>query len=81
MKTIIGALFTKRRGFSRKELTSIAGITDSGELSKQLKALINGDFIIEYDSFGNPPAVACKNYYTGVDTGTALTALNTRKFS
>ena len=56
MKTIIGALFTKKRGLSRKELTSLTGITDSGELSKQLKALIAGDFIIEYNSFGNSTA-------------------------
>lgn len=56
MKTIIGALFTKKRGLSRKELTGLTGITDSGELSRQLKALIAGDFIIEYNSFGNNSA-------------------------
>ena len=40
-----------------------------------------GNVILASQLFGNSPAVACKNYYTGVDTGTALTALNTRKFS
>ena len=40
-----------------------------------------GNAILASQLFGNSPAVACKNYYTGVDTGTALTALNTRKFS
>ena len=64
MKAIIGALFTKRRGLSRKELTSQTGITDSGELSKQLKALISGDFIIEYESFGNSKA---ETFYKLVD--------------
>ena len=53
MKSIIEALFTKRRGLSRKELTNFTGITDGGDLSKQLKALISGGFIMEYNSFGN----------------------------
>ena len=53
MKSIIEALSTKRRGLSRKELTDYTGITDGGDLSKQLKAFINGDFITEYCSFGN----------------------------
>ncbi|MBR0133586.1 MAG: AAA family ATPase [Lachnospiraceae bacterium] len=53
MKSIIEAISTKRRGLSRKELTNYIGITDGGDLSKQLKALINGDFITEYCSFGN----------------------------
>ena len=53
MKSITYALSTKRRGLSRKELTDYVGITDGGDLSKQLKALINGDFITEYCSFGN----------------------------
>ncbi len=53
MKSIIEALSTKKRGLTRKELTDYTGITDGGDLSKQLKALINGDFIIEYHSFGN----------------------------
>ena len=53
MKTIVGAIGSKTRGLTRKELTTQTGISDSGELSKQLKALISGDFIIEYNSFGN----------------------------
>ncbi len=40
-----------------------------------------GNVILASQLFGNSPAVAAKNYYTGVDTGTALTALNQRKFS
>lgn len=53
MKSIIEALFTKSRGLSRKELTELTGITDGGDLSKQLKALLSGDFVMEYNSFGN----------------------------
>lgn len=39
-----------------------------------------GNVILASQLFGNSPAVAAKNYYTGVDTGTALTALNKRRF-
>ena len=40
-----------------------------------------GNVILASQLFGNSPAVACKNYYVGVDTRAALTALNQRKFS
>ena len=40
-----------------------------------------GDAFLTSQVFGNSPAVAAKNYYTGVDTRAALTALNQRKFS
>lgn len=53
MKTIVWALSTKKRGLSRKELTEYTNITDGGDLSKQLKALVSGDFVTEYCSFGN----------------------------
>ncbi|MCR4763263.1 MAG: ATP-binding protein [Lachnospiraceae bacterium] len=52
MKSIISAVSTKRRGLTRKEMTKLIGITDGGDLSKQLKALISGDFIVGYHSFG-----------------------------
>ena len=38
-----------------------------------------GNVILASQLFGNSPAVAAKNYYTGVDTGTALKALNQRQ--
>ena len=60
MKSIVEALSTKKRGLSRSELTELTGITDGGELSKQLKALINGDFITEYCSFGNDKEILYK---------------------
>ena len=53
MKSIVIALNSKNRGLTRKELLDKTGITDSGSLSKQLKALESGAFIIKYDSFGN----------------------------
>ncbi len=53
MKTIVAALNSKKRGLTRNELLRKTGITDSGEFSKQLKALQSGAFIIKYDSFGN----------------------------
>ena len=53
MKAIVVALNSKKRGLTRKELLDRTGITDSGLLSKQLKALESGAFIIKYDSYGN----------------------------
>ena len=53
MKSIIKALSTKNRGLTRKEIISLTGIPDSGDLSNYLKALISGTFIIKYTSFGN----------------------------
>ena len=53
MKKIVVALNSKTRGLTRRELVAITGITDSGLLSRQLKALESGAFIIKYDSYGN----------------------------
>ncbi|MBR2812670.1 MAG: AAA family ATPase [Solobacterium sp.] len=53
MKSIVTALNTKNRGLTRKELLHMTGIADSGQFSRQLKALESGAFIIKYDSFGN----------------------------
>ncbi|MBR5975717.1 MAG: AAA family ATPase [Clostridiales bacterium] len=64
MRSIVKALGSKSRGLSRRELTSQTGISDSGELSKQLKALISGDFVIKYSSFGNSKR---EDYYKLID--------------
>lgn len=53
IKQIIKAIASKNKGITRKELSEITGVTDSGEVSKQLNALIAGDFIIKYKSFGD----------------------------
>lgn len=53
IKQIIKAIASKNKGITRKELSEITGVTDSGEVTRQLKALIAGDFIIKYKSFGD----------------------------
>lgn len=53
MKKIIKAIGSKNKGITRAEIVKNTGIADSGELSKQLNALIAGDFIIKYASFGD----------------------------
>ena len=53
IKQIIKAIASKNKGITRKELSEITGVTDSGEVSRQLNALIAGDFIIKYKSFGD----------------------------
>ncbi|SFJ73718.1 AAA family ATPase [Succinivibrio dextrinosolvens] len=53
IKQIIKAIASKNKGITRKELSEITGVTDSGEVSRQLNALISGDFIIKYKSFGD----------------------------
>ena len=40
-----------------------------------------GNLILAAKLFGNSPAVACKNYYTGINESDALQALNSRKLS
>ncbi len=53
MKAIVTALSKKNRGLTRKELLQETGISDSGEFSNQLKALISGNFIMKYCSYGS----------------------------
>ena len=52
MKTIVRALSKKKRGLTRSELLQETKIADSGEFSKHLKALISGNFIMKYCSYG-----------------------------
>ncbi|MCR4657611.1 MAG: tyrosine-type recombinase/integrase [Lachnospiraceae bacterium] len=40
-----------------------------------------GNVVLAARLFGNSPEVATRNYYTGIDTGEALKALNKRKLS
>ena len=53
MEAIVMALMTKNRGLSRAEILEKTGLSDSGEISHYLDALISGNFIIKYYSFGN----------------------------
>ena len=40
-----------------------------------------GNLVLAAKLFGNSPAVACKNYYTGINENDALAALNRRRLS
>lgn len=53
IKSIIIALSTKNMGLTRTELLEKTGIPTNGKFSDCLDALIAGDFIIKYHSFGN----------------------------
>ena len=52
MKSIVEALGERNRGLTRQELVRKAGVADGGELSRFLKALESGSFIMRYTSFG-----------------------------
>lgn len=52
MKAIVRFLSHKNAGYTRKEIVNGLDITDGGNLSKNLKALIASDFVIEYVPFG-----------------------------
>ncbi len=52
MKTLVKYLSQKNAGYTRKKICQDLKITDSGHLSKNLKALIASDFVIEYVPFG-----------------------------
>ncbi len=53
MKSIIGALNTKSKGLSRKDIAKLSGISEGGTLTEALKALEASDFIIRYIPFGH----------------------------
>ena len=52
VKRIVRLLYTRNAGFTRREITEKLKITDGGRLSRNLNALIAGDFIIKYVPFG-----------------------------
>ena len=64
MKQIVKAIGSRNKGITRVELTQITGIADSGDLSKQLNALMAGNFIIRYSSFGDSKR---NTYYKLID--------------
>ncbi len=77
IKQIIKAIASKNKGITRRELSELTGVTDSGEVTKQLNALITGDFIIKYKSFGDSKRDEiyklvdpfCSFYLTFIDSG------------
>ena len=53
VKNIVQLLYTRKAGFTRKEIVNKLGITDGGRLSSNLNALISSDFIVKYVPFGH----------------------------
>ena len=53
MKAIVKLLYTRNAGYTRKEICEKLGIASGGVLTKELSALIAGDFIIKYVPFGS----------------------------
>ena len=51
-KEIVRLLNTRNAGFTRKELVQRLGVSDGGGLSRNLNALIAGDFVAKYVPFG-----------------------------
>ena len=52
MKSIIELLYTRRGGFTRKEISASPNVPTGGALTKCLKALEGSDFIEKYVPFG-----------------------------
>ena len=52
MKTIVERLYTRKSGYTRKELTAIPGLPTGGALTACLKSLEGSDFIEKYVPFG-----------------------------
>lgn len=52
MKNIVNILYTRRGGYTRKELSTYAGLPTGGALTAALKALEGSDFIEKYVPFG-----------------------------
>lgn len=52
VKKLVDLLYTRNKGFTRKEITQKLNISDGGTLSKNLNALLASDFIVKYVPFG-----------------------------
>lgn len=52
MKAIVKILYTRRGGYTRKEICSISGLPTGGAMTSCLKALEGSDFIEKYVPFG-----------------------------
>lgn len=52
IKSIIKVLSGRRSGYTRQEISRLAGITDGGGLTKLLRALEASDYILTYQPFG-----------------------------
>ncbi len=52
IRSIVGLLGSRNLGYTRKEISEELGISNNGQLSEDLEALISSDFIIKYVPFG-----------------------------
>lgn len=52
IKDIVGLLYTRNMGFTRKDIAKKLNVSDGGHLTKDLNALIASDFIVKYVPFG-----------------------------
>ena len=64
VKEIVCLLSTRKMGFTRKEIARKLKVADGGTLTKNLKALIAGDFIVKYVPFDVPRK---QEYYKLID--------------
>lgn len=52
VKKTVELLAARRMGFTRNEISEKLGISNNGQLSKDLEALISSDFVVKYVPFG-----------------------------
>lgn len=52
VKLIVNYLSTRNAGYTRQELTTNLHISDGGNVTRTLKALIASDFVVKYHPFG-----------------------------
>lgn len=52
VKNIVGLLYRRNAGYTRREIIERLGISDGGRLSQNLNALISSDFVVKYVPFG-----------------------------
>lgn len=52
MRSIVEAMSKRHSGWTRQELLKKTGISDNGDFSKMLKALVASDFAVKYVPFG-----------------------------
>ena len=54
IRALIGVMYHKNAGYTRKELAQALKIEDGGALTSGLNALVSGDFVMKYVPFGCP---------------------------
>lgn len=52
IKDIVGFLYSRNMGYTRKKIAETLKVSDGGHLTKDLNALIASDFVVKYVPFG-----------------------------